>query len=120
PRWHARPAIPPSPPQGPGGDTITTMPSGGGSDRLFPETLQPNATYVVQDLTQPSLTHGSFTALSSGAAAPVNVTYGGGKAKSEQQSSLVGSLALRGTLQATVSAKGALKLTSGGKVVSTL
>ena len=106
--------------QGPGVNLFTTMTAGCDSDRIYPETFQPNATYVAQDLNQPSVAHGTFTTLSSGSAAPVAVTYGGGKATSEQQSALVGSLALKGTLQATVTTKGALKLTSGGKTVSRL
>jgi hypothetical protein len=106
--------------QGPGVNLFTTMTAGCDSDRIFTETFQPNATYVAQDLNQPSVTHASFTTLASGASAPVTVTYGGGKGKAEQQSSLVGSLSLKGTLQATVTANGALKLMSAGKTVSKL
>jgi hypothetical protein len=106
--------------QGPGVDLFTTMTAGCDSDRLFTETFQPNATYVAQDLNQPSVTHATFTTLASGASSPVTVTYGGGKGKSEQQSSLVGSLSLMGTLHATVTANGALKLISDGKAVSKL
>jgi hypothetical protein len=105
---------------GPGVNLFTTMTAGCDSDRIYTETFQPNATYVAQDLNQPSLTRETFTTLASGASAPVTVTYGGGKGKVEQQSSLVGSLALKGSLQATVTAKGALKLMSGGKTVSKL
>jgi hypothetical protein len=106
--------------QGPGVDLFTTMTAGCDSDRLFTETFQPNATYVAQDLNQPAITHASFTTLASGASSPVAVTYGGGKGKAEAQSSLVGSLALKGTLQASVTANGALKLMSAGKPVSKL
>jgi hypothetical protein len=106
--------------QGPGVNLFTTMTAGCDSDRIFTETFQPNATYVAQDLNQPSVTHASFTTLASGASAPVTVTYGGGKGKAEQQSFLVGSLSVKGTLQATVTANGALKLMSAGKTVSKL
>jgi hypothetical protein len=106
--------------QGPGVDLFTTMTAGCDSDRLFTETFQPNATYVAQDLNQPSVARGSFTTLATGASSPVTVTYGGGKGKAEQQSALVGSLSLKGTLHATVTANGALKLMSAGKTVSKL
>ena len=96
------------------------MTAGCDSDRVFPETFQPNGTYVAQDLNQPSVTRGTFTTLSSGSAAPVTVTYGGGTAKAESQSALVGSLSLKGTLHATVTAGGALKLLNAGKAVSKL
>jgi hypothetical protein len=96
------------------------MTAGCDSDRVFPETFQPNGTYVAQDLNQPSITRGTFTTLSSGSAAPVTVTYGGGTAKAESQSALVGSLSLKGTLHATVTASGALKLLNAGKAVSKL
>ena len=106
--------------QGPGVDLFTTMTAGCDSDRIFVETFQPNATYVAQDLNQPSLTHGTFTTLASGTPVAPVVTYGGGKGKAESQSALVGSLALKGTLQATVTVNGALKLTNAGKTVSNL
>jgi hypothetical protein len=106
--------------EGPGVDLVTTMTAGCDSERIFTETFQPNATYVAQDLNQPSITHESFTTLASGASAPVTVTYGGGKGTAESQSALVGSLALKGTLHATVTANGALKLLNAGKAVSSL
>ena len=106
--------------QGPGVDLFTTMTAGCDSDRLYPETFVPNSTYVAQDLNQPSLTRATFATLASGSAAPVAVTYGGGKGKSESQSELVGSLALKGTLHATVAANGKLQLTNAGKTVSKL
>jgi hypothetical protein len=106
--------------QGPGVDLFTTMTAGCDSERLFTETFQPNATYVAQDLNQPSLTHATFTTLASGASSAVTVTYGGGKGTAQQQSPLIGSLSLMGTLHATVTANGALKLLSAGKTVSKL
>jgi hypothetical protein len=106
--------------QGPGVDLFTTMTAGCDSDRLFTVTLQPNATYVAQDLNQPSVAHGSFTTLSSGSSSPVTVTYGGGKGKSQASTDITGSLKVKATLHATVAANGALKLVSGGKTVSKL
>jgi hypothetical protein len=106
--------------QGPGVDLFTTMTAGCDSDRVFPEMFQANGTYVAQDLNQPALTHATFTTFASGASSPVTVTYGGGKAKAESQAALIGSLALKGTLQASVTANGALKLMSAGKSVSKL
>jgi hypothetical protein len=106
--------------QGPGVDLFTTMTAGCESDKVFTETFLPNATYLAQDLNQPSVAHASFTTLASGAPAPVAVTYGGGKGKGQVSTDITGSLALKGTLHATVAANGALTLTSGGKPVSKL
>ena len=106
--------------QGPGVDLFTTMTAGCDSDRIFVETFQPNATYVAQDLNQPSVTRASFTTLSSGSSSPVTVTYGGGKGKSQASTDIAGSLKIKATLQATVAANGALKLLNGGKTVTKL
>ena len=105
---------------GPGVSIFTTMTAGCEQDKLFTETFAAGATYVAQDLNQPSLTRATFTTLASGASAPVAVTYGGGKGKSQQQVDIVGSLALQGTLHATVSSRGKLALTNGRKLVSKL
>jgi hypothetical protein len=105
---------------GPGVDLFTTMTAGCEDDKTFVETFQPSATYVAQDLNQPTIAHGSFTTLASGAPTNPTVTYGGGKGKAQASQDIVGSLALQGTLQAGVSAKGAPMLTSNGKNVATL
>jgi hypothetical protein len=105
--------------QGPGVDLFTNMTAGCESDKVFTETFQPNGTYVAQDLNQPSVAHGSFTTLASGAPVVPTVTYGGGKGKPEVSTDIVGSLAVLGTLNATVSA-GKPTLTTKGKPVSSL
>jgi len=105
---------------GPGVDIFTTMTAGCEQTKLFPETFAPNATYVAQDLNQPSLTREAFTTLASGSASPVAVTYGGGKGKVQQSEDIVGSAAINGTLRASVSPQGKLVLMHDGKSVSKL
>jgi len=104
---------------GPGVDLFTTMTAGCESDKIFTETFQPNGTYVAQDLNQPSVAHASFTTLASGTPIVPTVTYGGGKGKPEVSTDIVGSLAVLGTLNATVSG-GKPALTTQGKTVSRL
>src|SRR5262245_8564318 len=105
---------------GPGVNIFTTMTAGCEQTKLFPETFAPSATYVAQDLNQPSLTRATFTTLASGSAAPVAVTYGGGKGKVQQSEDIVGSQSVNGTLRASVSPQGKLVLTHDGKTVSKL
>jgi hypothetical protein len=105
---------------GPGVDIFTTMTAGCEQTKLFPETFAPSATYVAQDLNQPSLTRATFSTLASGSASQVAVTYGGGKAQVQQSTDIVGSQRLEGTLRASVGAQGTLQLTKGGKTVSKL
>jgi hypothetical protein len=105
---------------GPGVDLFTTMTAGCESDKVFTETFQPNGTYVAQDLNQPSVAHGSFTTLASGTPVVPVVTYGGGKGKPEVSTDIVGSLAVKGTLDASVSAAGTPVLKNAGKTVATL
>ncbi len=105
--------------EGPGVDLFTNMTAGCESDKVFTETFQPNGTYVAQDLNQPSIAHGSFTTLASGTPVAPSVTYGGGKGTPQVSTDIVGSLAVLGTLNATVSADKPT-LTTKGKTVSTL
>jgi hypothetical protein len=105
---------------GPGVNLFTTMTAGCESDKVFPETFQPNATYVAEDLNQPTVAHGSFTTLASGTPVAPAVTYGGGKGKPEVSTDIVGSLAFAGSLDAAVARNGTLALKNGGKPVSTL
>ena len=106
--------------QGPGVDLFTTMTAGCEDDKVFTETFQPSGTYVAQDLNQPSVAHGSFTTLASGTPVAPTVTYGGGKGKPEVSTDIVGSLALAGTLNATVASDGTPALKNAGKTVSSL
>jgi len=105
---------------GPGVNLFTTMTAGCEQDKLFNETFQPNATYVAQDLNQPSVAHASFTTLASGTPTAPVITYGGGKGKGVLGTDIVGSLAVAGTFNATVAANGAPALTMNGKAVSTV
>jgi antitoxin (DNA-binding transcriptional repressor) of toxin-antitoxin stability system len=104
---------------GPGVNVSTTLTAGCESDEAYPVTLQPGATYVAQDLNQPSVARGSFSTLASGTAAKVtspytNTTSGKGTASSD----IVGSAVRpQGTLVAVLSSGGKLTLTKGGKPV---
>jgi len=103
---------------GPGVNLFTTMTAGCEADKVFPETFLPSATYTAQDLNQPTVAHASFTTLATGAPAPAQVTYGGGKGKAELGADIVGSARIDGTLHASVLAGGVPKLTSNGKAVA--
>ena len=105
---------------GPGVNLFTTMTAGCEQDKVFPETFQPNGTYVAQDLNQPTVAHATFTTLASGTPTAPPVTYGGGKGKGELSTDIVGSLSVAGTLNASVSSAGKPALTRKGKPVSTL
>jgi hypothetical protein len=105
---------------GPGVDIFTTMTAGCESDKVFTATFQPSASYLAQDLNQPSVARGSFTTLASGSPIVPTVTYGGGKGKPQVGVDIVGSEAVLGTLNATAGADGKATLTSKGKTVTTL
>jgi hypothetical protein len=105
---------------GPGVSLFTTLSAGCEDDHVYTETLQASATYVAQDLNQPSVAHGSFTTLASGTPTAPTTTYGGGPGKLETSQDIVGSGTTRGTLNATVAANGSALVTSGGKAVSHL
>jgi hypothetical protein len=105
---------------GPGVNLFTTMTAGCEADKVFPETFQANATYTAVDLNQPTVAHASFTTLASGTPTAPTVTYGGGKSTGELSTDIVGSLAVTGTLKATVNPDGKPALTRSGKTVSTL
>ena len=60
------------------------------------------------------------TTLASGTPQAPVVTYGGGKGKGELSTDIVGSLAVLGTLNASVGADGKPTLTTKGKTVATL
>jgi hypothetical protein len=107
---------------GPGVNLFTTMTAGCEADKTFPETFAPGASYVAQDLNQPSVAHASFTTLTSGSAGSTSVSYGGGKGTGQLSQDVVGSLntTAKGTLTATVSTDGKLTLLSNGKPVTSL
>ena len=105
---------------GPGINFFTTMSAGCVSDLVLTENFQPNSTYIASDLNQPTVAKASFTTLASGSPSKVVVTYGGGKGTGQTSSDYVGSLASRGTIEATVSATGVPSLTLKGKAVKAL
>jgi hypothetical protein len=103
---------------GPGVELFTTMTAGCEMDKVYPETFQANATYVAQDLNQPSVAHASFTTLASGTPQAPVVTYGGGKGKGVLGTDIVGSQRIDGTLKVGVGSNGIPTLTKGGKTVT--
>src|SRR5262249_44965682 len=104
---------------GPGVNLFTTMTAGCESDKAFPETFQPDGTYVAQDLNQPSATRTSFTIAHSGTPIPAPTTVGTGVGTVD--TGLVGSGVVKATIDATLNAKGGLTLTTTkGKPVTTL
>jgi len=108
---------------GPGINLFTTMTAGCSVDLLFPETFQAGASYTAEDLNQPSVTRSTLTVQTSGGpSTPPPITVSGTSAQSS--SDIVGSLAGKGavkaTLLATIAADGKLALTLKGKPVTTL
>ena len=108
---------------GPGVNFSTTLTAGCEADYVTTLTFQPGATYVAQDLNQPSVARASFTVLTSGTPGTVNATYGsaaGGKGSTND--SIVGSglTTTIGTLVGTLQSNGKPTLTKGGKPVTTL
>ena len=108
---------------GPGVNLFTNMTAGCSVDLLFPETFQAGASYVAEDLNQPSVTRSTLSIQASGSAqAPPPITVSG--AKGETQAQLIGSLSgktgVKATLIATLAANGKLALTLKGQAVKTL
>ena len=108
---------------GPGVNLFTNMTAGCSVDLLFPETFQAGATYTAEDLNQPAVTKSTLTIATSGSAqTPPPITVSG--AKGETQAQLIGSLAgktgVKATLIATLAANGKLALTLKGQTVKML
>jgi hypothetical protein len=106
---------------GPGVNIFTTMTAGCSVDLLFPETFQPNATYVAQDNNQPSVTRSTLTVLGSGApATPPPITISG--ATTSQSGDIVGSgiVGTRPTISGSVNSTGKPTLMLNGKPVTSL
>jgi hypothetical protein len=106
---------------GPGVNLFTTMTAGCSVDLLFPETFQPNATYVAQDNNQPSVTRMTLSVLGSGApVTPPPITVSG--ATSSQSGDIVGSglVSNSGTLTGSIATSGQSALMLGRKPVTTL
>jgi hypothetical protein len=116
---------------GPGVNISTTLQDGDEDYGVLDATFLPSSTYVASDQNQPSVARLSFGTASSGSpvAPPSASGAGTSTGKGTQQTDLVGSKSataattanvLRGTLDATVSAKGTPKLTFKGRIVTTL
>jgi hypothetical protein len=108
---------------GPGVNLSTTMTAGCQQDLTFLETFQANSTYTAVDNNQPTVARGTFTTLAGGAPQTPTTTLGATTSRGESQSSLIGSksVTFRGTLKASLSAKGvSTLLTAKGKPVSKL
>ncbi|HWE80892.1 MAG TPA: hypothetical protein VG265_04530 [Gaiellaceae bacterium] len=105
---------------GPGVSLSTTMTAGCQSDLTFPETLEPNSTYVAVDNNQPTVARAVLTTTASGTPQKPTATYGGGATHSETSTDLVGSgnKTVMGTITATLSASGSATLTLESKAVS--
>jgi len=111
---------------GPGVDVSTDLSSGGETAAQFTATLSPGATYVAQDMSQPSASRRTIgvaaTGSSSSLAPPPGSSTSSAQGSSDTNGSqgVVGSTVLRGSLAGTVGASGAVRLTGGGKPVTTL
>jgi hypothetical protein len=120
---------------GPGVNVATTLSFGDAENEQFTVTLQPSSTYTVVDSGRPALTQRSLnvlatgTASSGGSSGSSTTSSGTSTAKSGGGSSSGGlspigtplkSVPFRGTLIGTVTARGALTLTSKGKAVTQL
>jgi hypothetical protein len=108
---------------GPGVNAFDNLGDGDNAYDLLTETFQPSATYVAQDLNQPSVARVAFTTAASGSATgPASSTSSSTSTKGSTQQSLVGSaaIAFRGALDAIVFKNGKLTLSRNGKAVSFL
>jgi hypothetical protein len=105
---------------GPGVNISTTMTAGCESDKTFPATLQPSATYVAQDNNQPSVAHATFTTLATGSPTSPGTTVGSGKGIPSTDYLGSGLNQIKGTLKGSVSSSGLPTLTNKGKPVSSL
>jgi hypothetical protein len=110
---------------GPGVNLQSTLGDGDSAFWLYTETFQPNASYVAQDLNQPSVTRFPFSTAAAGSAPqPATPSSGGSTtpSKGTPSTDIVGSEAnpFRGSLDAIVFKSGKLSLSRNGKRVSSL
>jgi hypothetical protein len=113
---------------GPGVDLDTDLGQGDAEIEQLTVTLQPNATYTVQDDGRPALTRKTFTTAASGTASSGGSTSTGsgssstGKVTGTPSVDIAGSdvLAFRGALDAIVWKSGRLTLAKAGKPVTAL
>jgi hypothetical protein len=106
---------------GPGVNIFTTLDTGCDAFLILPEqTFRPNATYTATDLNQPTVAHATFTTLASGTPQLPKSPYGATSGKGTVQQDIVGSAAIKATLNGSVAAKSLPTLTNNGKSVSVL
>jgi hypothetical protein len=109
---------------GPGVSLASTLDTGCVSSEILPETtFKAGATYSAVDLNNPNVARESLT-ITGGTPVAGASPYDNGTGKGESQQALIGSLAktttLKGTLDGTLAANGALTLKLKGKPVSSL
>ncbi len=108
---------------GPGVSAFTTLDSGCSSDNVIGTwTLQPSATYTLEDLNQPSVTKMTITTLAGGTPQlPTTSPYDTTSGKGTISSDIVGSAVRpQGTLVVVLNPSGKLTLTQEGKPVTKL
>jgi hypothetical protein len=107
---------------GPGVNVFTTLDTGCDAFLILPEqTFRPNATYNAVDLNQPSVAHASFTTLASGTPLVPKSPYGTISGKGTLQQDIVGSAAIKATLNGSIATTGLPALKNDkGKSVSVL
>jgi len=107
---------------GPGVNAYTTLDIGCSSDVVVGTwTLQPSSTYTLEDMNQPAATKMTITTLAGGTPQmPTKSPYDKTSGKGTLSTDLVGSSALRGTVQGKLASNGAFTLTLKGKPVSKL
>jgi hypothetical protein len=112
---------------GPGVSILTTLQEGDEDKEMFKETFQPNSTYTAVELLRPTVARTVLSTTSSSTAPnapPTPYVPSASAGKPTQSTDIVGSArkatTFRGTLNASVSATGKLKLTLNGKSVGSL
>ena len=107
---------------GPGVTLTTTLDDGDSESAFIYGTFLPSSTYTAVDMTQPSVAHFTFTTTATGvASAPVTTPASTTTAAAHPASIIVSAPPkTKGTLTATVGLGGGVKLTAGGKVVTSL
>jgi hypothetical protein len=106
---------------GPGVSVHTTLDDGDASYDQLTATFGPSSTYTAQDNNQPAVARAVFTTLASGTPAspqaPANPAAPG---KTSTTATIHSAVLFRGTIDATVSARGALSLRRNGAPVTAL
>jgi hypothetical protein len=106
---------------GPGVNVFTTLDTGCDAFLILPQqTFRANATYTATDLNQPSVAHASFNTLATGTPVAPKSPYGTTSGKGTVQQDIVGSAAVKATLNGSVAPTGLPALKNNGKLVTVL